>query len=312
MATPFLWRVVGFTQRYRGRLLAVASAGLFSASISYHVFPEQTFRKLYQGWSKGEPVQLSAGLRSLFREVLQEAQITSASGYRPFAAFGFQPVGAGLPWLPGGCLIGIPANYNTSAAGNRVGIADRVLMVNGKQVDWRSEEGERLKDALILSPAAQKFSLAREALYSQSNGPVIKAVVAPFCFSGVCLSSVAIKQLLGLYTGPIVVRGLYNACVILLGITGYFLCDDAVTRWLDFRTDRKAAGINESYARGGLEFYDKVLARNRILRGLMGEEGERIYAPSGNLFPKHYLRLKYTPYTSRRNHIQQALDTQKV
>ncbi|KAM8934850.1 transmembrane protein 177 [Pelodytes ibericus] len=309
MASLYLRRLLALTQKYRGSLLAVSSAGLFSASISYHVFPEQTFKRLYQGWSEGEPVQLTDQLQRLFKDVLQEAHIASPTSYSPFAAFGFQPVSAGIPWLPGGCVIGIPPNYNTQK--NGVGIVDRVLMVNGKGVDWSSEEGVCLRDALFLSTEAKKFSLAREALYAQSNGPVIKSLVAPICFSGVCLSSVAVKQLLGLYAGPILLRGLYNVGVVLLGLAGYFLCDDAITQWLDYRTDRKVATISKHYANGGLEFYDKILARNRTLRRIMGKQGETIYAPSGNLFPKHYFRLKYTPYTSRRHHIQQTLEVQK-
>uniref|UniRef100_A0A8C5Q8G7 Transmembrane protein 177 n=1 Tax=Leptobrachium leishanense TaxID=445787 RepID=A0A8C5Q8G7_9ANUR len=310
MTSPFFWRFLAFTQKYRGRLLAVSSASLFSASISYHVFPEQTFHRLYQGWSNGQPVELTATLHALFQDVLREAGVASVSGYTPFAAFGFHPVGAGLPWLPGGCLIGIPANYNTTKA-ERTGIVNRVLMVNGETVVWDSDIGQRLRDSLVVSTEAQKFSLARDALYAESNCPVIKAFVAPVCLSSICLSSVAVKQLLGLYSGPLVLRALYNVGVVLLGLVGYFLCDDSVTQWLDYRTDRRAATISKSYAEGGLEFYDKILSRNQALRTLMGKQGERTYAPSGNLFPKHYFRLKHTPYTARRQRIQQAMETQE-
>ncbi|XP_063296753.1 transmembrane protein 177-like [Pelobates fuscus] len=309
MASPFISRLLVFTQRYRGRLLAISCAGLFTASISYHVFPEQTFRRLYQSWSKGEPVELSNKLQTLFQDVLQEACIASPSGYKPFAAFGFHPVSAGLPLLPGRCLIGIPANYNTNEAGGP-GIVDRVLLVNGKEVVWDSEIGAHLKDSLILSTEAQKFALAREAFYAQNYSPVIKASVAPACLSGVCLFGVAVKQLLGIYSGPVVLRGLFNMGALLLGFVVYFLCNDAISQWLDYRTDRQVAAISKSYAQGGLEFYDKILARNRSLRTLMGKQGETMYAPSGNLFPKHYFRVKHTPYTARRHRIQQDLNIQ--
>ncbi|OCT63295.1 transmembrane protein 177 [Xenopus laevis] len=306
MSSPFLWRFLSFTQKYRGTLLAVSSVGLFAANISYHVAPEQTFRKLYQGWSKGEPVQLTAKLQGLFQEVLEETHMGVTSSYVPFSAFGFHPVSAGIPWLPSGCLIGIPFNYNDTEQ-DGVGIADRVLLINGKEVDWSSDAGTHLRQALNLSLDAQKFSLAREVFYAQGNSPIIQASVAPVCLSGICLSSVAIKQLLGLYSGPILLRGVYNMAVVVLGFAGYFLCSDAVSQWLDYQSDRKVAAVSKSYATGGIEFYEKILAQNRILRTLMGKQGETMYSPSGNLFPNDYLRLKNAPYTSRRDRIKNAL-----
>nr|AAI57343.1 hypothetical protein LOC100125110 [Xenopus tropicalis] len=306
MSSPFLWRFLSFTQKYRGALLAVSSVGLFAANVSYHVAPEQTFRKLYQGWSRGEPAQLSAKLQGLFQEVLRETQTEATSSYAPFSAFGFHPVSAGIPWLPSGCLIGIPANYNDTEQ-DGVGIVDRVLMVNGKEVDWSSDVGAHLRQALTLSVYAQKFSLAREVVNAQGNSPIIEASVAPACLSATCISSVAIKQLLGLYSGPLVLRAVYNMAAVALGFAAYFLCSDAVSQWLDYRSDRRAAAVSKSYAAGGIEFYEKILARNRILRTLMGKQGETMYSPSGNLFPKYYIRLKHAPYTSRRERIKLAL-----
>lgn len=306
MALQLLLKVCTFTRNHRGKLLGTSSFGLFAANISYHIFPELTFRKLYQSWSKGEPAQLSDRLHTLFRDVLEEANCGSPTGFTPFAAYGFHPVSAGVPWFPAGCLIGIPANYkNTAEDGS--GIVDRMLVVGGEEVDWNSDVGKRLRDTLIFSSDAQKFSLAREAVHAQSSGPVIQASVAPACFAAVCFSSVGLKQLLGLYSGPMLLRGVFNLLAIALGFTGYCLCYDSISQWLDYRADRKVAAVSRSYAQGGLEFYDKILARNRILRGILGKQGEAMYAPSGNLFPKHKLRLKHAPYTCRRDRIQRSL-----
>ncbi|KAM4626815.1 transmembrane protein 177 isoform 1-T3 [Discoglossus pictus] len=310
MASPALWRLAAFTQKHRGKLLSASTLGLFAANISYHVFPEQTFRTIYQGWSKGQPAELSDSLQIRFQQVLQEVQVGSPSDYIPFAAYGFHPVSAGVPWLPSGCLIGIPSNYNNMDE-NGVGIVDRVVMINGKEVDWSSEAGGHLRAALNFSVDAQKFSLAREVIQAQTNSPVIQASVAPACLSGICLSSVAIKQLLGFYSAPMLLRGLFNVAVAILGLAGYFLCYDAVNEWLDYRADKKVANISKSYAKGGLEFYEKILTRNKALRGLMGKQGEEMYAPSGNLFPKYTLRVKHAPYTARKDRIQRVLDTKQ-
>ncbi|XP_069840912.1 transmembrane protein 177 [Dendropsophus ebraccatus] len=309
MAFPLFLKFCVFTRQHRGKLLAASSLGLFAVNVSYHAFPDQTFRRVYQGWWKGEPAALTDRLQTVFHGVLDETGL-APSGFTPFAAYGFQPLSAGVPWLPAGCLIGIPANYNGSEQDGS-GVTDRVLVIDGQEVDWASDPGISLRDSLTLSENAQKFSLAREAVRGQSGGPVLQACVAPLCLTASCVSSVGIKQLLGLYAGPVLLRGVFNVLAVLLGLTGYYLCYDAVSQWLDYRCDRKAAAISEAYAQGGLEFYEKILARNRLLRGLMGKQGEAMYAPSGNLFPKQKFRLKHAPYTARRDRILHTLQRQQ-
>uniref|UniRef100_A0A8C8SLC3 Transmembrane protein 177 n=1 Tax=Pelusios castaneus TaxID=367368 RepID=A0A8C8SLC3_9SAUR len=306
MAVRFLWKAAAFVEKYRTGLLAVSCAGLFGANLSYHVFPKQTFKLYYQSWTEGQPAELPEKLHSLFHDVLRDVGVKSVNCYQPFATFGFFPVSTGIPWLPAGSLVGIPPNFNSTAE-DKQGIVNHVVVINGRKVDWESEEGLALKNALILSPEAQKFSIAREVVYLQCNSPLVRAAVPPACLAGTCLSAVAVKQLLGLYSGPIVFRGIYNITVAAIGLVGYFLAYDAVNHALDYRSDRKAATISKEYARGGVEFYDKILSCNRTLRTLLGKQGEKMYAPSGNLFPRYWFRLKHTPYTSRRDLIVNIL-----
>ncbi len=179
-------------------------------------------------------------------------------------------------------------------------------------VDWNSDAGSALKESLVFSPEAQKFSIAREVARLQSGGPVMSAAVAPFCLGGVWVYSVALKQMFGLHAGPALFRGAVNVVALGLGAVSYFLTSDALNQWIDFSSDRRAAGLSRDYAKGGVEFYDKILSRNKTLRSLMGQKGEDMYAPSGNLFPAHLLKLKHTPYTSRRDGILNLLKNEKV
>ena len=41
---------------------------------------------------------------------------------------------------------------------------------------------------------------------------------------------------------------------------------DGYNRYIDKELDRRAAGIKPEYATGGVEYYDKLLARNVALR----------------------------------------------
>lgn len=242
---------------------------------------------------------------------MKDSGISSPKSFSAFASFGFHPVGAGVPWLPAGAQIGIPANFN-STADDPSGITNRTIFINGKTVDWSSDTGSALKDALVFSLEAQKFAIAREVARLQSGGPVVSAAVAPVCLGGVWVYSVVLKQMFGLHTGPALFRGAVNVVALGLGAVSYFLTSDAVSQWIDFRSDRRAARVSRDYAKGGVEFYDKILSRNKTLRSLMGQKGEDMYAPSGNLFPAHLLQLKHTPYTSRKEGILALLKEEKI
>ncbi|XP_041858042.1 transmembrane protein 177 [Melanotaenia boesemani] len=310
MASRFLKYSV-LLQKYRTPLLITSCSGVFAANMFYHVCPDLSYRQLYQAWYKGEPVVLSEKLEKVFHQVLKDYGISSSKNFSAFASFGFHPVGAGIPWLPAGAQIGIPANFN-STSGDPSGITNRNIFINGKTVDWDSKAGSALKDALVFSSEAQKFALAREVARLQSGGPVLGAAVAPICLGGVWLYSVVLKQVFRLHAGPALFRGVANIVALTIGAISYFLTSDAVSQWIDYSSDRRAAGLSKEYAKGGVEFYDKILSRNKMLRALMGQKGEKIYAPSGNLFPAHILQLKHTPYTSRREGILALLKEEKA
>lgn len=243
--------------------------------------------------------------------MLKDFGVSSAKSFSAFASFGFHPVGAGVPWLPAGAQIGIPANFNSTAE-DPSGITNRNIFINGKTVDWNSETGSALKEALVFSLEAQKFAIAREVARLQSGGPVMTAAVAPFCLGGVWVYSVVLKQVFGLHGGPLLMRGAVNVLALGIGAVSYFLTSDAVNQWIDHSSDRRAAEVSREYAKGGVEFYNKILSRNKTLRSLMGQKGEEMYAPSGNLFPAHVLQLKHTPYTTRRDGILALLKEDKA
>lgn len=310
MASRFLKYSV-LLQKYRTPLLVASCGGVFAAKMFYHAFPNDSYRPLYQAWFKGEPVTLSEKLEEVFQQVLKDYGISSTKTFSAFASFGFHPVGAGVPWLPGGAQIGIPANFN-STADDSSGITNRSIFINGKTVDWDSDTGGALKEALTFSIGAQRFAVAREVARLQSGGPVLNAAVAPLCLGGVWVYSVVLKQVFGLHAGPALFRGAVNFLALGLGAVSYFLTSDAVGQWIDYSSDRSAAGLSREYAKGGVEFYDKILSRNKTLRSLMGQKGEGMYAPSGNLFPANLLQLKHTPYTSRREGILALLNEEKA
>lgn len=310
MASSFL-RFSVLLQKYRTPLLISSCGGVFAVNMFYHVFPDMSYRQVYQAWYKGEAVKLSQKLQDVFQQVLTDFGVRTPQNFSAFASFGFHPVGAGVPWLPAGAEIGIPANFNSTVE-DPSGITNRNIFINGKTIDWSSDDGAALKEALVFSPEAQKFAIAREVARLQAGGPVVSAAVAPVCLGGVWVYSVVLKQVFSLHAGPALFRWAVNTVALGLGAMSYFLTSDAVSQWIDYTTDRQAASVSRDYAKGGVEFYDKILSRNRTLRSLMGPKGEEMYAPCGNLFPAHLLQLKHTPYTARRDGILTLLKEDRV
>ncbi|XP_071211587.1 transmembrane protein 177-like [Salvelinus alpinus] len=122
-----------------------------------------------------------------------------------------------MPWLPSGAQIGIPANFN-SMLDEPAGITNSTILINGKEVEWNSDIGNALKDALVFSPEAQKFAMVREVARLEVGGPVLNAAVPPFCLAGVMVYRVTLKlvyrvtlkQIFRLHTGLVVFRGVVN------------------------------------------------------------------------------------------------------
>ncbi|KAM4797723.1 transmembrane protein 177-like [Urocitellus parryii] len=300
MAGP-LWRVSAFIQRHRTALLVGSCTGLFGAQISYHLFPDPVVQWLYQYWPQGQPAPLSSELQSLFQEVLQDMGVPSGHCYKPFTTFTFQPVSAGFPRLPAGAVIGIPASF----LGGPVTNTDHPVVVLGQRVDWQTPAGTRLRDALTLSRDAQKFALAREVVYLETSAAALQALPAPACLAGTWALSVGAKHALGLYGGPMNIRAAFNLVAAVAGFVAYAFSTDSLTHALEGWLDRRTASLSTAYARGGVEFYEKVLSGNLALRSLLGRRREKLYTPSGNIVPRHWFRIKHLPYTTRLDSVLQ-------
>ncbi|XP_007433189.1 transmembrane protein 177 [Python bivittatus] len=305
MAFHSLWKAVSIMEQHRTAFLSISCAGLFGANLTLHIFSKELFKTIYQAWDHGKPLELSEDLQSLFYDILRDVKVKSADCYDAIKTCTLHPVSAGLPWRHKGCVVGIPYHFSDTSSGEQQ-IAKIGVLLKGRKVDWTSTEGLTLKDALTLSPEAQKFAIAREIINLQQNRPLACAAVGPICLAGSCISGVAVKQVLGLYYAPVLFRGIYNMAVVALGFVGYCLLYDTISQAFDYRTDRNTASISPSFARGGVEFYSKVLSQNKAFRTIMGKEGEQIYASNGNILPK--FRLKHPSYTSRRNLIINMLN----
>jgi len=108
-----------------------------------------------------------------------------------------------------------------------------------------------------------------------------------------------INQKMNLYARPLFVRmGLYS----ILGIFGYglyALLTDFTQIYYDTSVDNELAAMGPEMIAAGIQFYDKMLKKNVVMRNLTGQN---IYSALGN--ENYFLRLKSLPLTIRKSFFQ--------
>ena len=81
---------------------------------------------------------------------------------------------------------------------------------------------------------------------------------------------------------------------------------DILTVHRDQVADEEASAVSEEYAKGALEYYNKILQRNIALRSLLGEEeGPKQFTALGNA--KESFRTTHQPIVARRDRAEAYL-----
>lgn len=156
------------------------------------------------------------------------------------------------------------------------------FQVNQKKVDWSSETGMKLADALILPENVQKFAICREILMTHNNKVFFESVYPFACLFFVYNLSQYLNKRLNLYAANTSLRASFYTIVGLFGLGAYFLMKDMTEVYYETNVDKKLCELGPDFIESGVIFYDKLLKRNQALRELMGSEGERKYSKLGN------------------------------
>ncbi|KAH8010236.1 hypothetical protein HPB51_026288 [Rhipicephalus microplus] len=95
--------------------------------------------------------------------------------------------------------------------------------------------------------------------------------------------------------------------VVALHATVYIGFKDAMSQYWDKKADSVAASLGRDYVEGGVEYYEKLLQRNRALRELLGDEGRKYYTSKGNI--DRIIRSDHVPITHRLEGLKNRLQT---
>lgn len=203
-----------------------------------------------------------------------------------------------------GAYIGVPATFIYTSADE----VDRDhLRIPQYTIDWTSDVGQALLNAIVLSDKAKEFAIAREINYAATYHLHIDTIMR--CGFGI-LAYVSGSMLNGIFQLSRRLKvwaraGVFSFVAVTSGFL-YLLASDAYFCWRDNSIDRKTAQLSQFYAEGGVEFYNKMLERNQALRTVLGARGPSLYTLYGNNVSTW--RQPHTQISARRNKLIKHLE----
>lgn len=155
----------------------------------------------------------------------------------------------------------------------------------------------------MLSDKAKKFAIAHEILMSNTYQMWLQGIypflllLAAVKFSELC------REKLHLAHQPPGFRGGVYSVIGLFGYIFWYLLQDRTNITYEMKITKKLSELGSDYVEGGIEYYTKVLERNKALRDLL-PEGPSMYTVTGN--KPTLLRFPTVPLTARKQVLQES------
>lgn len=248
-------------------------------------------------------VSLGSKMHQRIQEVMDDLKLSDdvKNLIKPFSAFGFDLFHAGSLSTKYGAILGIPANFTNTAEQLK-----NDLRIMEESIDWTRQDAQNFLKSMTLSENAQKFAIAHEILRIQTKEPLFNSFLLAAIIAGLWTLYNYITYMYSLRRNVIMCRTLYSSFTV-CGALSWFGIKDYRSYYLDSETDEALCNLGPEYVKGGQEFYEKLLIRNRALRSLLGEDGKRSYTAYGN---EHiFLRQNHVPISHRKAFFDLRLDS---
>lgn len=173
---------------------------------------------------------------------------------------------------------------------------------NEFSLNWSNKFAERLKKCLVLSPDAKSYLIRRELRKANDNNMVMimmLILVAPGFISAVIYDS------LYKLNKKIRLRFYEKHCIAFAGVLAVLsMAGRNITKRYYEVECEKSFDLNpirsENYKRGAVEYFEKSLERNKLLRELLGDKGRKLFDTDGN----DRSHLADLPLTKRLNYVK--------
>jgi len=286
----------------------IVAVAYFGVSAPHNFLPRwfvNTFQKMRN--EDGEELKTTEKTEYLFNRELAESGIDNdnLADIMTWVCPGDDVTAKGMVASRFRCMIGMPQyfDYDSPADVETVDL-DRILNLKSspfyrrmrqkiedifgseseskEKIDWESPAGVAYKEALVLSPLAKRFSMTR-VIHETDRIHIMYGFVAAFLGTefAIYLYKKSIENMTA--AEKRVYRSRYLIATWAIGFTLWYFGCKIRNNFFEQTADVAAASYGPDLAKGGIEFYDKMLARNVALRELLGKEGEKRFTPQGEL-----------------------------
>ncbi|XP_039751712.1 transmembrane protein 177 [Pararge aegeria] len=298
---PVSWFLTDQGRKFSFSVITGTSLALTAARFTPHTFFLHKYKDFVHYYNEGKPVELPSDLHNIYQKCLDLLSIseTHRKLIEPFSVFGFDLFHAGSTSSRFGALVGIPVNFSYKILED---VEKQNVQVNQKNIDLKSEIGNKLGEALILPDKVKEFAICREILMTQNNKVMFESSYPFACLFLAYNLSQHFNRRLNLYTAPQAMRGVLYTIVGFFSLGTYFLMKDMTEVYYETSVDKKLCELGPDYIESGITFYDKLLQRNQALRELMGKEGEKKYTINGN--ENYTLRQPHVALVHRKQYFE--------
>lgn len=218
----------------------------------------------------GQPVEMSTELKNIEKEIILKLdwEVNLLANFRLLMSREIEICHRGLINGKGGAIIGIPQTFLCHNVSD-ISCWDDICKCYDINVEKSSESAKELGEALILSNKAKKFAIAREIFLAKSYHKFMQPL---FMFSSGFLTYTVWYYLDKPLKSKALIRNSVHIFGILFMVKLYLEMMVIYTRRLEHKTDVQACKLEEDYAEGGIEFYNKLIKIQQVVSLLQNEK----------------------------------------
>uniref|UniRef100_A0AAG5DFJ9 Transmembrane protein 177 n=1 Tax=Anopheles atroparvus TaxID=41427 RepID=A0AAG5DFJ9_ANOAO len=272
--------------------------GLFAGHYFPHSICISYYKEFVQAYKDGEERKLSEKLQHRYKRALNLLDLSEFEKKfaKPFVVYGFDVFNAGSFKTRYGAYVGIPTNFEYDSPAD---MDKKDIKIRNQAIDWNSEPGKILEDALVLSEDEQVFGIARELLMMKTHKSLIQSVIPTASWIFTYSLGSQLNERCNFYARPRALRFILYTICGLFGFGIYSFSTDVTEIYYETDVDKQLAKLGPDVIDAGARFYDKILKKNVAIRKLTGED---YYTAKGNV--NYLVRQKAAPLTMRKEFFQ--------
>ena len=266
-----------------GAITSLTSTGLY---LGFHtVYIDNVMQTLQMYKSKmGVPVDVT--LNTLLERTLQDIEDAGDSSVGLFNFVGNEVYSIGSLHLPNGAYIGVPIYFNFTDVSQLNAGDIRLLGQYRTKRTTNAPVIKRLFDSMILSEQAKQYALAHQLNFLSSSYVLVKSANIFLCTLGSFVLANVLNQKLGFVASkkrlPRILCGLM--CFLSITVITGAVLDQLLDEWYDIRALRqtlKLAKAKPEYQIGAIEYYQKLIERNKAMYEMLGDHASHYFTEDG-------------------------------